>query len=271
VAVSPSRGHSIPLSLPRRLVCDLVHFARRIPTVPVQRVMDLHAVAEARSACVPRVGWTAVFTKALAVVSNEMPELRRAYLDYPRPRLYEHPSPAASVAIERDYHGEPGVFFGYVASPDRLSLPDLDAAIQRYKTGPVEEAFQFALWFLRFPRFFRRFTWWWILNVRGSRKAQFLGTFGVSSYAGLGAESLHPLSPLTVTLNYGAVGPDGLAPVRLVYDHRVMDGATVARALVRLEEVLQDVILNELESVSRAAESAERSAVGVPRSSAPRG
>jgi hypothetical protein len=263
---APKRGHSIPLSVPRRLVCDLVHFARRIPTVPVQRVMDLHAVAEARAACEPRVGWTAVFTKALAVVCREMPEFRRAYLHYPRPRLYEHPAPAASIAVERDFHGEPGVFFGYVDSPDTFSLTDLDAAIQRYKTAPVEEAFAFTLWFLRFPQFFRRFTWWWILNVRGSRKAQFLGTFGVSSYAGLGAESLHPLSPLTITLNYGAVGPDGLAPVRLVYDHRVMDGATVARALVRLEEVVNDVILHELESLSR-----ESSAGGLPRAAAPRG
>src|SRR5262245_14472929 len=257
----------MPLSVPRRLVCALVHVARRIPSVPVQRVMDLHAVAEARAACEPRVGWTAVFTKALAIVSRELPELRRAYLDYPRPRLYEHPAPAASVAIERDYHGEPAVFFAYLNEPDSLALPDLDAAIQQFKTESVEKAFRFTLWFLRFPRFFRRFTWWWILNVRGSRKAQFLGTFGVSSYAGVGAESLHPLSPLTITLNYGAVAPDGLTPVRIVYDHRVMDGATVARALVRLEEVLNDVILAELESLNREAKSGSAG----PVSSATRG
>jgi pyruvate/2-oxoglutarate dehydrogenase complex dihydrolipoamide acyltransferase (E2) component len=208
--------------------------------------MDLHALAELRSVGESRVGWTAIFTKAFALVAREMPEFRRAYLEYPRPRLYEHPYSAASVAIERDYQGEPGVFFAYLDEPERTPLAELDAAIKRFKTDPVEDAFGFTLWFYKFPRFFRRFTWWWILTVRGSRKAEFLGTFGVSSYAGLGAESLHPLSPLTATVNYGVIGSDGLVPVRIVYDHRVMDGATVARALGRMEEVLTGEIATEL-------------------------
>jgi pyruvate/2-oxoglutarate dehydrogenase complex dihydrolipoamide acyltransferase (E2) component len=34
--------------------------------------------------------------------------------------------------------------------------------------------------------------------------------------------------------------------VRIIYDHRVMDGADVARALIRLEEVLNGEIVDEL-------------------------
>ena len=74
-----------------------------------------------------------------------------------------------------------------------------------------------------------------------------MGTFGVSVYSGLGAESLHPISPLTTTLNYGTVEKDGAVTVRVVYDHRVVDGATVARALACLEEVLNQEIVAELE------------------------
>ncbi len=48
-----------------------------------------------------------------------------------------------------------------------------------------------------------------------------MGTFGVSVYSGLGARSLHPISPLTTTLNYGTIGKDGDVSVRIVYDHRV--------------------------------------------------
>ncbi|HEY2786262.1 MAG TPA: hypothetical protein VGJ05_14950 [Fimbriiglobus sp.] len=251
--ITPARGYSIPLSLPRKLVCDLIHFARKIPTVPVQRVMDLHALAEIRSAGTPRIGWTAIFTKAFGIVSQEMPELRRAYLEYPRPRLYQHPTSAASVAVERDFAGEPGVFFAYVPEPETLSLDELDAAIHRFKTAPLEDEFAFTFGFYRYPRVLRRLAWWWILNVRGSRKAEFLGTFGISAYAGLGSESLHPLSPLTATLNYGVIGPDGLVPVRIIYDHRVMDGATVARALLRMEEVLTRDVSDELSRLSRPA------------------
>ncbi len=73
-----------------------------------------------------------------------------------------------------------------------------------------------------------------------------MGTFGVTVYSGLGAESLHPLSPLITTLNYGNIGPDGVVPVGVVYDHRVMDGATVARALGRLDEVLNREVVAAL-------------------------
>lgn len=213
--------------------------------------MDLHALSELRSAGSPRVGWCAIFTKAFGLVCHDMPELRRAYLEYPRPRLYQHPVSAASVAVERDFQGERGVFFAFLPEPESMPLDEVDAAIRRFKTDPVEDVYGFTLAFARVPRILRRMAWWWIVNVRGSRKAEFLGTFGVSSYASLGAESLHTLSPLTVTLNYGVVGPDGLVPVRIVYDHRVMDGATVARALVRLEEVLTHELAAELENRAR--------------------
>jgi pyruvate/2-oxoglutarate dehydrogenase complex dihydrolipoamide acyltransferase (E2) component len=38
--------------------------------------------------------------------------------------------------------------------------------------------------------------------------------------------------------------------VRVVYDHRVMDGAVVARALGRMEEVLTGPIVDELRALA---------------------
>ena len=76
------------------------------------------------------------------------------------------------------------------------------------------------------------------------------GTFGVSVYSGLGAESLHPLSPLTATLTYGVIDPNGNVDVRLIYDHRVLDGADVARALGELEGVMNEEILQELREMA---------------------
>ena len=86
------------------------------------------------------------------------------------------------------------------------------------------------------------------LNLPGTRPGKF-GTFGLSVYSSLGAESLHPISPLTTTLNYGVIDRDGTVSVRLVYDHRVFDGATAARALGKLEEILKGPILAELRSM----------------------
>lgn len=240
------RPLTLRLSLARRVVCDLVHFAHKVPTVPVQRVVDVSRVAAMREKLRARVGWATIFTKALALVARKMPELRRAYLDLPVARLYQHPHSVASVAVEREYEGELGVFFAYIPQPETMPLHELEAALRRYKEAPVPDVFGFSVRFYRLPRPIRRFLWWYILNFRGARKAQFLGTFGVSVYSSLGADSLHPLSPLSTTLNYGVIGPDGRVPVRIVYDHRVMDGAMVARALEELETVLNAEILDEL-------------------------
>ena len=78
--------------------------------------------------------------------------------------------------------------------------------------------------------------------------AHFLGTCVrlVNAAASFGAAGLHVLSPLTTTLNYSTFEPDGSIDVRLTYDHRVLDGAPIARALTAIEETLNGEIRDEL-------------------------
>ena len=99
------RGRSVPLSLARRLVVDLTRL--HVPSVPVQRIMHIDAVSWTR-APPQRSGpaWSAIFAKAYALVAEEMPILRRAYVKLPTPRLYEYPVSTASMVVEREYEGE---------------------------------------------------------------------------------------------------------------------------------------------------------------------
>lgn len=247
-------GKTIPLSLPRRLVCDLLHFAQRIPTVPVQRLMNLRPLYDARDRAMPRISWCALFLKGYALMAEEVPHFRRAYMAFPYARLYEHPYSIASVAVERCYQTEEAVFFGHFRSPESQTLVALDEALRHYKEAPLEEIglFRRALLVSRYPRPLRRFFWWLGLNQSGYKRAKRMGTFGVSVYSRLGSESLHPLSPLTSTLNYGVISDDGTVTVRIIYDHRVMDGSTVARALALLEEILNHDIRAELLGMASA-------------------
>jgi hypothetical protein len=251
----PSRGRSLALSPARRLVGDLLHFARRLPTVPVQRAMTLAPVVAARARLAERPSWTVVFARAFALVAAEVPELRRAYLGFPRPHLYEHPDSVAAVALEREVAGEPAVLVGQLLDPAGQGLAALDGRLRHFRTKPVEELgrFRLALRVSRMPRPLRRFLWWAVLNLSGPQRALRMGTFGVTAYSALGAESLHPISPLTTTLTYGVIAPDGGVTVRVSYDHRVLDGATVARALARMEEVLCGPIVRELETLAGPA------------------
>jgi len=233
-------GRKLSLSPPRRLISDLMHFARQVPSVPVQRRMNVSRLVAARQLAEPRPSWIALFTKAFAMVAARRPTFRQAYLGFPWPHLYEHPISVASIAIERRIGDEDAVLFAQLRSPDQMTPDQLDRFIKECKEQPVESigTFRRALRISRLPRVLRRFIWWLGLNSSGYKRARNLGTFGVSVYSGLGAEGLHPLSPLTTTLNYGVIGEDGNVDVRLIYDHRVLDGATVARALEEMEGIL---------------------------------
>jgi hypothetical protein len=247
-AMHQPRGFNIPLSLPRRLICDMLHFARRVPSVPVQRRMRLGDLVAARARAQPRPSWCGIFTKAYAIVTDANPALRRAYLSFPRPHLYEHPTNIATIAIERRFGEEEAVFFVHLAHPETRTLVEIDEKLRRCKELPLAQvsAIRRAIRTTRWPLPVRRFLWWFALNVSGAKRAHFFGTSGVSVYGGLGASSLHPLSVLTSTLNYGVIDPDGAVDVRLIYDHRVLDGSTVARALAELDRVLHHEILAEL-------------------------
>jgi hypothetical protein len=246
-------GRTLPLSLPRRLIIDLMHFAAQVPSVPVQRRMNLASLAAARLHAKPRPGWCALFIKAYARVAEKWPQLRQAYLDFPWPHLYEHPVSVASVAIERRVGEENAVLFAQVRGAEQHTPEQLESFLRECKELPVEciGTFRRALRVSRLPRFLRRFLWWLGLNYSGYKRARNLGTFAVSVYSGLGAEGLHPLSPLTTTLNYGVIAEDGTVDVRIIYDHRVLDGATVARVLADLEVVLNEELPKALHTTSR--------------------
>jgi hypothetical protein len=246
------RGRSIALSKPRRIVIDLLHFARGMPSLPVQRRMQLAAVVAARKACHERPQWSAIFIKAYALVCQEMPALRRAYVKFPWPQLYEFPIPTATLMIEREFEGEPGLFSLLVRKPADTSLARLAETIEAARTTPIEEVkdFRRMLMVAGLPRPLRRFIWWLGLNI-GRQRGNYYGTFGLSVYSALSVDSLHPLSPLTSVVNYGPIDANGEVNVRIIYDHRVLDGATVGRALVRLEEILNGPIVEELRQLAR--------------------
>jgi hypothetical protein len=249
------RGRAIGLSVQRRMMIDFLYFARGVPTVPVQKRMSIAALVAARAACDDRPRWTAIFTKAFALVAEEVPQLRRAYVKLPWPHLYEYPTSKANIIIERDYRGEPALCPVLIKDPAHQPLAVIGGLLQQAAIAPLETMKEFREWkrLTRLPRPLRRVLWWIGLNI-GRQRANFFGTFGVSVYSALNAESLHPLSPFTALLNYGVIAPDGDVAVRIMYDHRVMDGATVARALGRMEEILNSVILEEVRSLANLAE-----------------
>jgi hypothetical protein len=228
------------------MVMEVLHHARKVPSLPLSRDMNVRDVAAARKAC--GVSWTALFLRAYGLVSQKHPELRRAWMRWPYQHFYEHPTSEAAILIEREWQGEQAVLGAKIRSPEHKTLRELDELLRYYRETPVWEvsSYRQALRLGRLPRFLRRFTLWHTLYLSGYTRAKRCGTFMMSSLGNLGVEQHHPLTPLTTYFSYGPIAATGDVTAKIIYDHRVLDGRTVGRALVDLDDILQTVILKEL-------------------------
>ena len=244
------RGRSRKFSLPRRLVADLMHVSARVPFVSLIRPLNVRAVIEARALAARPPGWAAIFVKAFALVARDEPVLRTLHVKWPWPGLYELPRNIGMVAIARVVDGEDCVLFERVCAPDEMTLADIDATIRHAKSAPLQEipSFRKTLCVAGLPLPLRRLAWAIGMNF-GRQRANFCGSFGVTSVAAYGPGELHALSPGPFLLSYGVIKPDQTVDVVLRWDHLVCDAALIAKALTRLEQVLNNEISAELRAI----------------------
>jgi hypothetical protein len=246
-------GKTIRLSPPRRLITDIMRFAATVPSVPVERLMDLGAVIAVRRELTDRPPWVGIFAKAMALTARELPELRRTYLKWPWPHLYEYEDSVAAVTIDRYFRGEPCVALRLIKEVGSLPLTTIAGMIQASKEQPIErfKEFKRAMRVACLPGIIRRPIMWLAYNLPRQR-ANYFGTFSVTAVSFLGADALHLPNPTTSLLTFGVFGTDGRVPVRITMDHRVFDGMEIAKIMARLEAILNGPILEELRSLVNA-------------------
>ncbi|MGC2774246.1 MAG: acyltransferase [Bradyrhizobium sp.] len=256
------RGTTRTISLPRRLIIDLMRASCDVPFVSLARTLNVRPLLEARSlaACPP--GFAAIFVKAFALVALEEPTLRTLYAKWPRPCFYELPRNVAMVAISRVEDGQPCVLPQRVGDPDQLSLAEVDAIIRQGKEAPIDQVpmFRKIMMTTRLPWPLRRIAWMVGLNF-GRQRANWFGNFAVTGVSAYGGGELHALSPGPYILSFDVAKPDGTIGAMIRWDHRVTDAALIARTFARLEQVLNGEIAAELRA-SRAAEAKPVRAIG---------
>ena len=241
------RGTVRKISVPRRLVADLMHASIRVPFVSLARPLNIRSLLEARAQTAQPPGWAAIFVKAFALVAKDQPVLRTLYVKWPLPAFYELPRSVAMVAIARVEDGQDCVLPQKVTAPDEMPLTEVDALIRHAKNAPIDEvpAFRKMLRTTRLPLPLRRLIWAIGLNF-GRQRANYFGSFGVTSVAAYGAGELHAMSPGPFILSYGVEKPDQTIEVVVRWDHRITDAALMAKTLTRLEQVLNTEIAAEL-------------------------
>jgi hypothetical protein len=241
------RGTVRKISIPRRLVADLMHASVRVPFVSLARPLNIRSLIEARAQMARPPGWAAIFVKAFALVAKEQPALRTLFVKWPYARFYELPRSVGMVTIARVEDGQDCVLLQRVSAPDEMPLAEVDAVLQHAKEAPVDQvpAFRKMLLATRLPLLIRRLLWWIGLNWARQR-ANYFGSFGVTSVAAFGPGELYALGPGPFVLSYGVAEVDQTINVILRWDHRITDAALIAKVLTRLEQVLNGEISAEL-------------------------
>lgn len=243
-------GHWKPLPKSRRFVVDYLHYARKVPSQPLMRQCRIPELVELRARANRRIGWSTLFLKAYALLAARHPQLRSFLMTWPWMHVYEHPHQVARVAVSRRYRDEDWLFFCRIEKPDQLDLAEIQEQIEKTQTAEVKEIPLFKLHrlFSGLPWILRRSVWWLIMSLSGGLRAGLTGTYGMTSVSSLGAVSINPPTLGNIVVTYGPVDANGEVRVTFVYDHRLFDGATVARYLREFEEVLNGLILNELKT-----------------------
>ena len=133
-----------------------------------------------------------------------------------------------------------------LAAPESQSLAAIQAFIDRHATAPIDEVFRRQLELEMVPGWLRRTILQWNVRSASRKRPGRIGTFSMSSLAGFQAGNhFHP-TLCTTSLCQGPLDDAGRCRVTVIADHRVLDGASVARALERLEAVLCQDITAEL-------------------------
>lgn len=252
-----NRGKNIPFSLPRRWVNDLLHFAKKVPVVSGERYLRVRSMMELRRATPNPPSWSSLMIKAICLVAERVPELRRAYMPYPWPHLYEAPHSVASVIFDRVYEGEHAAFVAPIMYPERRSLAEIAAKTRALQSDPIENhgALRRLIRTSKLPWPLRRMVWNIGMYGSGYMRACNFGTFAINSLAGMRGRMLQTMIPITTHFYYGIPDKvDGML-FQVAFDHRVYDAYTLMRACNEMDAVLNGELLEEVKANRDGVES----------------
>ena len=238
----------VGLSLARRWMQDLLHFGMKSMVVGGTTSIQVAVVAEARRRHQPLISWAALLIKAIALTSKKWPELRRAYMPFPWPHLYEHPHSVGTFVLERDWRNEPAVFFDQVPKPEEKSLQEIEYLLHGMKQAKIESlgGYRRLIRITKYPLPLRRLIWRVGLQGSGRLRARYFGTFSINTMVSRRLHTTQSTTPLTLSFFYGPARRNGEMPLQAFFDHRVVDGSTVHRIVADLQTILNREIVAEL-------------------------
>ena len=231
---------------------DLMHFARKLPSIPMQRRMKLDDLIAARRLSAPAGRLVRDLSESLRDHLGRAPRVTPGLTcRFPGRISTSNPGNIATFAARSEPTTAKKAVFLAQGSPPR----DRQAGRPGYRRPPIQGR----------PDRQRRFLSPGLVGQSPSPAGAAVALVGGGSMstvccgrsrlwhvqhqrrrlAGGGQPGCQLSAADDDAEDYGVFLPDGSIDVRLTYDHRVLDGANVAQALAAMEEVLNGEILPE--------------------------
>jgi len=240
------RGTVRKITMPRRLVADLMHASVRVPFVTLSRPLYIRTLIEARAQAAQPPGWAAIFVKAFALVAKDEPSLRTLFIKWPVAHFYELPA-QRRLCDDRAGRGRRGL---RAAAEGQCARRD---AAPRGRCGTpagqghaIDQVPAFRKMMKQPGCRYRCVVCSGRLASTGVAACQLFRQLWGDLGGPFGGGELHALGPGPFVLSYGRVTADQTIDVVIRWDHRITDAALIAKALTRLEQVLNTEIAAEL-------------------------
>jgi hypothetical protein len=243
------RSSSVPLQ--RRWIADIVHFGRKSHCVGCKWVINVAPAAAARKSRIPPVSWVAIWVRTIALAGQKWPELRMCYLPYPWPRVYLHPFTVATLVVERQWNGVPAVFLDTIKHPETLPITEIEHIFLGLRENPVERvgAYRFLIRISKLPLLLRRCLWSIGFYWSGRLRTKYMGSFAVNFIRAPRFSVAQTMTPISFSLWFSLVDPNGDMTAHLLWDHRLLDAMAADRLVHDLEAIMNKVVAAELSAL----------------------
>lgn len=159
-----------------------------------------------------------------------------------------------AVMVEKEIGGQYQPVHYIVRAANDKTLDQISQELKFAKSAPLDQTVSKLdrVFFVKTPRFLRRL-FWWLTRKDPKVKKKFSGTVGLTSLGMIGAGTAYPvpMTPSTSTLAIGAIATrpvlkDGQLSnheflcCTICVDHDIVDGASVARFLVCMNEFVEN-------------------------------
>ncbi|MEI7344548.1 2-oxo acid dehydrogenase subunit E2 [Dickeya chrysanthemi] len=241
----------LQVSRERRQTLSFLAISRGIPAITVIREIDVSRIVASGQ----QRSMTAITIKAISEALRQFPQLNAMIKFGSDSTLICPDNISTRVTLEKVLNGVSGVYSRVIKNTDRLSVADIERALQQFKQedAATSEHYRKIRLIQRLPPLLAGLLLR-LAMLSPKLQAETWGSFTVTSLGKNSPDICIPLSGSTFTFTLGLINEKWsrnaheheeamlhVANLSMIFDHRVLDGRLASEFLAQIKSNMEDV------------------------------